>query len=120
MATIGGNLCQRPRCWYYRGGFGLLAKDQKGESLVPNGDYRYHAILGNEGPAYFVSPSTLAPLLVAVGARAVLFGPQGERRIELEKLYRVPKQTGEGEDGLRPGGILAEGLPPPAAGRQGG
>jgi xanthine dehydrogenase YagS FAD-binding subunit len=117
VATLGGNLLQRPRCWYYRNGFGLLAlKD--GKSMIPEGDYRYHAILGNEGPAYFVSPSTLAPVLVAVGAQAVLFGPQGERRIELEKLYRIPKQPGEREHDLRPGEILTEIHLPPGAGRK--
>src|SRR6185503_10164630 len=61
VATLGGNLLQRPRCWYYRNGFGLLAL-RDGKSMVVEGDYRYHAILGNEGPAYFVSPSTLAPV----------------------------------------------------------
>jgi len=117
VATLGGNLLQRPRCWYYRNGFGLLAlKD--GKSMIPDGDYRYHAILGNEGPAYFVSPSTLAPVLVAVGAQAVLFGPQGERRVELEKLYRVPKQVGEREHVLRQGEILTEIHLPPASGRK--
>jgi xanthine dehydrogenase YagS FAD-binding subunit len=117
VATLGGNLLQRPRCWYYRNGFGLLAL-RDGKSMIPSGDYRYHAILGNEGPAYFVSPSTLAPVLVAVGARAALFGPEGERRIELEKLYRGPKQPGEREHDLRPGEILTEVLLPPAAGRK--
>jgi xanthine dehydrogenase YagS FAD-binding subunit len=117
VATLGGNLLQRPRCWYYRNGFGLLAL-RDGKSMIPAGDYRYHAILGNEGPAYFVSPSTLAPVLVAVGARVVLFGPQGERQIELEKLYRIPKQVGEREHDLRPGEIVTEVLLPPAAGRK--
>ena len=86
--------------------------------MVPQGDNRYHAILGNEGPAYFVSPSTLAPLLVAVGAQVTLFGPQGERRLELEKLYRIPKKEGEREHDLRPGEMLTEVLLPPAAGRK--
>ncbi len=117
VATLGGNLLQRPRCWYYRNGFGLLAL-RDGKSMIPAGDYRYHAILGNEGPAYFVSPSTLAPVLVAVGARVVLFGPEGERRIELEKLYRIPKKEGEREHDLRPGEILTDVLLPPAAGRK--
>lgn len=117
VATLGGNLLQRPRCWYYRNGFGLLAL-RDGKSVVPPGDYRYHAVLGNEGPAYFVQPSTLAPLLIAVGARVALFGPQGERQIELEKLYRIPKTEGEREHDLRPGEILTDVLLPPAAGRK--
>ena len=57
MGTAGGDLCQRPRCWYYRSGFGLLAT-KDGQPLVPNGENRYHAIFGG-GPAYFVSPSSL-------------------------------------------------------------
>ncbi len=117
VATLGGNLLQRPRCWYYRNGFGLLAL-RDGKSMIPAGDYRYHAILGNGGPAYFVSPSTLAPLLVAVGALVTLFGPAGERRVELEKLYRIPQKEGEREHDLRPGEILTEVLLPPAAGRK--
>jgi xanthine dehydrogenase YagS FAD-binding subunit len=117
VATLGGNLLQRPRCWYYRNGFGLLGM-LDGKSMIPIGDYRYHAILGNEGPAYFVSPSTLAPLLIAVGAQAVLFGPAGERRIDLAALYRIPKKEGEREHDLRPGEILTEVLLPPAAGRK--
>src|ERR1022692_2356059 len=70
MATVGGNLCQRPRCWYYRQGFGLLAM-KDGKSLVPDGANLYHAIFGG-GPAYFVSASSLGPALVALGAKIKL------------------------------------------------
>ena len=117
VATVGGNLCQRPRCWYFRNGFGLLAQ-KDGKSMVTEGDNRYHAILGNDGPACFVQPSTLVPLLVAVGAQVTLFGPAGERRIDLEKLYRIPQKEGEREHDLRPGEIVTELLLPPAAGRK--
>ncbi|HEY0512658.1 MAG TPA: FAD binding domain-containing protein [Thermoanaerobaculia bacterium] len=117
VATLGGNLLQRPRCWYYRNGYGLLAL-RDGKSMIPAGDYRYHAIFGDGGPAHFVSPSTVAPLLIAVGAQAVLFGPQGERSVEIEKLYRAPQKEGEREHDLRPGEILTHVLLPPAAGRK--
>ncbi|HKV07705.1 MAG TPA: xanthine dehydrogenase family protein subunit M [Thermoanaerobaculia bacterium] len=117
VATLGGNLCQRPRCWYFRGGFGLLAQ-RDGKSMVTDGDNRYHAILGNDGPALFVQPSTLAPLLVALGARVTLFGPQGERVLDLEQLYRIPKTAEEREIVLAPGEILTEVLLPPPAGRR--
>jgi xanthine dehydrogenase YagS FAD-binding subunit len=117
VATVGGNLCQRPRCWYFRNGFGLLAQ-KDGKSMAAEGDNRYHAILGNDGPAYFVQPSTLVPLLVAVGAQVTLFGPAGERRIDLEKLYRIPQKEGEREHDLQPGEIVTELLLPPAAGRK--
>ena len=62
--TIGGDLCHLPNCWYFRSGYGLLASEN-GESLPETGDNRYHAILGNTGPAYFVSPSTLGTLFSA-------------------------------------------------------
>ena len=116
MATIGGNLCQRPRCWYYRNGFGLLAQNQKGESLVPNGDNRYHAILGNSGPAYYVSPSTLAPLLIALGATVRLVGPGGKREMSLDKFYLIPRSANEREHDLKPNEILTEIIVPPLAG----
>jgi len=116
VATLGGNLCQRPRCWYFRGGFGLLGQGAKGESLVVNGDNRYHAILGNEGPAYFVSPSTVAPVLIAYGAKIRLVSPKGPREIPLEKFFRTPRSENEREHDLAPNEILTEVLLPSAAG----
>ena len=56
MATLGGNLCQRPRCWYFRNGLGLLPKDQSGNDLVAGGENRFHAILGNDGPGEIRQP----------------------------------------------------------------
>jgi len=108
MATIGGNLCQRPRCWYFRGGFGLLPKDESGKDLVGEGENRYHAILGNDGPAKFVSPSTIAPVLIAYGASVRLVGPRGMRELPLEKFFVIPKADGEREHDLRPNEIVAE------------
>ena len=107
IGTVAGELCQRPRCWYYRGGYGLLATDQ-GKPLVPNGDNRYHAILGNAGPAYFVSPSSLAPILIALGAKVKLFGPQGERELDVEKFFATPSTDQEREHDLKPNEIVTE------------
>src|SRR5271165_6812468 len=73
LATIGGNMCQRPRCWYFRNGMRLMPKAPNGKSMVVGGDNRYAAILGNSGPAYFVSPSTIAPVLIAYGAKIRLY-----------------------------------------------
>jgi xanthine dehydrogenase YagS FAD-binding subunit len=114
QATIGGNLCQRPRCWYFRNGFGLLPKDENGKELVAIGENRYHAILGNDGPAKFVSPSTIAPILIAYGASVRLQGPKGKRELPLEKFYVTPKADGEREHDLRPNEIVTEVLLPPA------
>ncbi len=107
MGTIGGDLLQRPRCWYYRAGYGLLAM-REGKSLVPDGDNRYHAILGNSGPAYFVSPSSFAPILIALGAKAHLHGPGGQRTLPLEQLFVTPKSEGEREHSIKPNEVLTE------------
>jgi xanthine dehydrogenase YagS FAD-binding subunit len=117
MGTVGGDLCQRPRCWYFRSGFGLLARDETGRSLVLEGDNRYHAILGNEGPAYFVNPSSLAPALIAYGARLRLFGPRGAREVPVERFFRIPRSEAEREYDLQPNEIVTDILvPPPPAG----
>jgi xanthine dehydrogenase YagS FAD-binding subunit len=105
--TVGGDLCQRPRCWYYRAGFGLLAV-YKDKPLVPEGDNRYHAILGNSGPAYFVSPSSLAPILVALDAKVKLHGPQGPRELGVKEFFVTPQHEGESEHALHPGEIVTE------------
>src|SRR5262245_55609911 len=116
MGTAGGDLCQRPRCWYYRAGFGLLAKDAGGESLIPSGDNRYHAILGNAGPAYFVNPSSLAPALIAYGATLRIHGGKGAREVAVEKFFSAPKSDDQREYDLKPGEIVTEIILPPAAG----
>ncbi len=64
MGTVGGDLLQRPRCWYFRNGFGLLGT-YNGKPVIPSGDNRYHAIFGNSGAAKFVNASSLAPGLIA-------------------------------------------------------
>jgi xanthine dehydrogenase YagS FAD-binding subunit len=116
VATVGGNLVQRPRCWYYRSGFGLLGQDASGKSLVPEGDNRYHAILGNGGPAYYVHPSSLAPVLIALGARVKVFGAGGEREVPLESFYVIPKSNSERETVLKPKEVITEVIVPAAAG----
>jgi xanthine dehydrogenase YagS FAD-binding subunit len=114
MATLGGNLCQRPRCWYFRTGNGLLAKDKDGKSLVLQGDNRYHAILGNDGPAYFVSPSTVAPVLIAYRATVHIHGPNGTREVPAEKFFVIPRSEQEREHDLKPNEFVTEILVPPA------
>ena len=108
MGTVGGDLLQRPRCWYYRAGFGLLAPNTAGRALVPDGDNRYHAVFGNSGPAYFVSPSSLAPALIALGAKVMLAGSSGTREIQVQDLFVSPKNEGEREHSLAPNEILTE------------
>jgi len=112
MGTVGGDLCQRPRCWYYRGGFGLLAKDASGKALVPNGENKYHAILGNSGPAYFVSPSSLGPALIALGAKVKLVSSSGTRELTADKFFLTPSTDTARETAIMPGELLTEVLVP--------
>jgi xanthine dehydrogenase YagS FAD-binding subunit len=114
MGTAGGDLCQRPRCWYYRSGFGLLATND-GKPLVPNGENRYHSIFGG-GPAYFVSASSFGPPLIALGATVTLVSPSGKRTVEAGKFFVVPKSEDEREIDLKPNEILTEILVPAGAG----
>jgi len=108
MGTVGGDVCQRPRCWYFRNGFGLLGRDAKGQPLVPGGDNRYHAIFGHEGGAYFVNPSSLAPALIALGAKVRLFGPKGQREVGIADFFVTPKSEAEHENALKANEILTE------------
>ncbi len=106
--TVGGDLCQRPRCWYFRNGYGLLGREGD-TSLVREGDNRYHAIFGNEGPALFVNPSSLAPALIALGAEFTLTGPGGKTRtLPAGEFFRTPKSETERETALKPNEILTE------------
>ncbi|HYM00288.1 MAG TPA: FAD binding domain-containing protein, partial [Blastocatellia bacterium] len=117
MGTVGGDLCQRPRCWYYRGGNGLLGQDESGKSLVEAGDNRYHAIFGNSGPAYFVSPSSLAPALIAFGAKLKIYGTSGSREVPVEKFFVTPQSATDREHDLKPNEIVGEiVVPHPAVG----
>lgn len=104
--TVGGDLCQRPRCWYYRNGFGLLAK-QGGKSLVRDGDNRYHAIFGNAGDACFVNASSLAPALIALQATLTVARLKGKpRNIDAEKFFQTPSSENQRETALDPTSIL--------------
>ncbi|HEY0457439.1 MAG TPA: FAD binding domain-containing protein [Verrucomicrobiae bacterium] len=111
MGTVGGDLCQRPRCWYFRNGHGLLgaAKSDKGTSLVRDGENRYHAIFGTDGPALFVSASSFGPALVALGATLTAEGPGGKtRQIEAADFFRAPKSETEREIALKSNEVLTE------------
>jgi xanthine dehydrogenase YagS FAD-binding subunit len=108
VGTVGGDLCQRPRCWYYRNGFGLFGK-QGDASLVKDGDNRYHAIFGNEGPAYFVSASSLGPALIALDATIKVAGPnKSARSIAAKDFFRTPKAENERETALKPNEIVTD------------
>jgi len=112
MGTVGGDLCQRPRCWYYRQGMGLLGM-KDGKSLIPGGENRYHSIFGN-GPAYFVSASSLGPALIALNARVKLVSAKGPREVPVAEFFVSPANESTREIVLRPDEILTEIVVPTA------
>ncbi len=111
MGTVAGDLCQRPRCWYYRNGYGLLAMDN-GKPLVPNGENRFHAILDNSGPAYFVSPSSFGPALVALGAKVKAVSSSGSREIPAAEFFVKPTSDTQREISLKPNELITAILVP--------
>jgi len=89
--TVGGNLCQRPRCWYYRHEQAVCIKKGGSECFSYSGMNKYNAILGG-GPSYIVHPSDLAPALVALGAEVTLKSKRGERVMPLEQFFTLPSE----------------------------
>jgi xanthine dehydrogenase YagS FAD-binding subunit len=89
LGTVGGNLCQRPRCWYFRLEEVVCLKKGGSECYAATGENKYHAIFGG-GPSYIVHPSDLAPMLVALGASVNVTGGDGKRTIPLDKFFTLP------------------------------
>lgn len=110
MGTVGGDLCQRPRCWYFRQGRGLFGM-QEGKSLVESGENKYHAIF-QKGPGRFVSASSLGPALIALNAKISVTGKNGTRQIEAAQFFVDPKTETDREIALGPGDIVTEVLLP--------
>ncbi len=113
MGTFGGDLCQRPRCWFFRAGFGLIAKHE-GKDLAVEGDNRYHAIFGG-GPARFVSASSFGPALVALGAKVEIASASGKREVEAAKFFVAPTSGDAREVDLKPNEIVTGVVIPAAA-----
>lgn len=111
QGTLGGNLCQRPRCWYYRGDFQCLRKGGD-KCYALEAENEFHCIFGGEG-CYIVHPSDTAPALVALQARARIAGPGGARGVPLQSFFLPPAKDFTRENVLEPGEILTEILLPP-------
>jgi xanthine dehydrogenase YagS FAD-binding subunit len=116
QGTIGGNICQKPWCWYYRGDFNCL---RKGGDMcyAQNGENQYHCIFGSDGLCYMVHPSDTAPALVALGAKVRIGGPGGARTVPMEEFHVRPAVDVQKETVLEPDEIVTEIIvPPPAEG----
>lgn len=105
VATVAGNLVQRPWCWYYRNGFDCY-KAGGNRCFSAGGENQLHAIFGG-GPSYIVHPSDLAPALVAMGASFRVAGPEGERGMPAEDFFVSPQRDPEHENVLADDEVLA-------------
>jgi xanthine dehydrogenase YagS FAD-binding subunit len=112
LATLAGNLLQRPRCWYYRNADLVCLKKGGTACFAVTGENKYHAILGG-GPSFIVHPSTLASALLALDASVEIAGDT-DRTIPLADLFIGPKVDPRREHGLAPGEVLVRVLLPPA------
>ncbi len=107
VGTLGGNLCQRPRCWYYRGEFYHCLKKGGAICYSLSGRNYYNAILGG-GPSYIVHPSDCAPALIALNATVHLTGPDGPREMPLDDFFVLPTEILTRENKLKPNEIVTE------------
>lgn len=115
QGTIAGNLCQKPRCWYYRGDFDCLRKG--GEICYAfEGENQYHCIFGGD-LCYIVHPSDTAPMLAALGAVCRISGGRSDRSVAVEKLLVPPSVDPRRETVLEVDEVITGVVvPPPAQG----
>jgi xanthine dehydrogenase YagS FAD-binding subunit len=97
MGTLGGNLCQRNRCWYFRDEHVNCLLKGGDKCFAIDGENRYHAIFTQGHKCVIVNPSTLAPALIALGASAEVLGPKGKRTLKLADFFRAPSSATERE-----------------------
>ena len=105
VGTVGGNLCQRPRCWYYRDPQVVCRKKGGFNCFAYQGRNKYHAIFGGSG-CFIVYPSDLAPALISLGATATIGTAKGDKVIPLEAFYAGPDVDVTRENVLAKGQFL--------------
>jgi xanthine dehydrogenase YagS FAD-binding subunit len=116
MGTIGGNLCQRPRCWYFRGKEYPCLKKGGDLCYAAEGLNKYHAIFGG-GPCFIVHPSDSAPAFIALGAELEIFSAAGTRKLPVEKFFQLPEANLSNEHVLKPDEVITRiTVPQPVAG----
>src|SRR5919197_115482 len=116
FGTLGGNVNQRPRCWFFRGESFNCYKKGGDFCYAVTGDNRYHAIIGGE-LCYIVHPSDAATALLALNAQAKVSGPGGERSVPFDSYFHGPREDVLTENVLKPNELMTEVIiPTPAAG----
>ena len=113
--TVGGNLAQRPRCWYFRNEEFDCLKKGGPRCFAVDGENQYHAILGG-GPCHIVHPSSLAVPLVALGAKIRLASPSGSRDVDAGEFFVLPSQNLAQENVLAPNELVTHVIVPAARG----
>lgn len=107
MGTLGGNLCQRNRCWYFRDEHSPCLLRGGNRCSAIEGENKYHAIFTANHRCVIASPSTLATGLIALGATAEVLGPQNRRRtIQLANFFNAPTGPNDREHNLAPNEIV--------------
>jgi len=107
VGTVGGNLCQRPRCWYYRDPQILCWKKGGEDCFAYAGKNKYHAIFGGEF-CFIVHPSDLAPALISLEADVIIATPEKEKKLKLADFYHLPQENKRRETILEPGELVKE------------
>src|SRR6266566_4594669 len=116
FGTLGGNINQRPRCWFFRGEDFNCYKKGGDFCYSVTGDNTYHAIIGGE-LCYIVHPSDTATALLALNASAKIAGPAGERTVAFDQYFHGPREDVLTENVLKPNEVMTEvSVPTPAAG----
>ncbi|HEX4036494.1 MAG TPA: xanthine dehydrogenase family protein subunit M [Acidobacteriaceae bacterium] len=116
MATTGGNLLQRTRCYYFRDVNYACNKRQPGSGCAALGGYnRIHAVLGGSDHCVAVHPSDMAVAMMALEATVHTSGPKGQRAIALHEFYLLPGDTPQKENVLEPGELITHVTLPAAA-----
>jgi xanthine dehydrogenase YagS FAD-binding subunit len=105
VGTVGGNIMQRPRCWYFRNEEFNCLKKGGARCFAVEGENQYHAIFG-ESPCHIVHPSSLAVPIIAYGGRFRVVGPEGEREVEADKFFLMPDRNMYGETVLENNELL--------------
>jgi xanthine dehydrogenase YagS FAD-binding subunit len=114
VGTIGGNLCQRPRCWYFRLPHIVCLKKGGDTCYSEHGENKYNAILGG-GPSFIVHPSDLATMLTALDAVVTIAGPKGSREVEIGKFFILPSEDASRENILDDAEIVTKIFVPASA-----
>ena len=112
-ATLGGNLCQRPRCWYFRSADFYCSRKGGKTCYAFDGENQYHAIFGNDEGCVIVHPSGTAVALMALDAKLKITSEKSSREVALTDFFVMPSKDMSRENILKPDELITEIIVPP-------